>query len=125
MGPAATSGGWNRVWPQGGRLGPRGRGTVLIWIWCQASSQVKAGEARQPLRAGWGHPGLMQDDCLVVQMGPEPAGLSQDTPVVWQAGARSQVPTSPSGISWITLPLEHIRPLLPPAACREAQSQHG
>lgn len=48
--------------PEGGRLDQWGRGTVQIWIWCQATSHVKAGWAQQPLRAGWGHPGLMQDD---------------------------------------------------------------
>lgn len=41
-------------------------GIVPICIWCQASCPVEASLAQQPVKEGQGHPGLVQDDSLIV-----------------------------------------------------------
>lgn len=57
-------------------------GTVLIWTGCQALRGVSAGCAA-PLRAGRDTQGSCRGFSHFVD-GPEPAGLSQDTPGMWQ-----------------------------------------
>lgn len=117
------SGAWHRVWPQGGHLGPQGQRNSsdldLVpglkshqsWLGPAASR----GRARTP-RAQAGRLSHCAD-------GPEPAGLSQDTPGVWRAGSGSPVPVFPSGTSWVTLPLDPVvsyllQPAVGPRASR-------